>query len=73
VLLGDERDLPRGRIYFIKAMIEGDRAPTMQEVRRRSLSLLPLLHDDLPVGRELHAPGRSWPPSHRAEIYPRAP
>ena len=24
VLLGDERDSPRGRIYFIKAMIEAD-------------------------------------------------
>src|SRR5712692_8002475 len=27
VLLGDERDSPRGRIYFIKAMLEDDRAP----------------------------------------------
>jgi len=42
VLLGDERDSPRGRIYFIKAMIEGDRAPTMHEVRHidRCLSCL---------------------------------
>ena len=42
VLLGDERDSPRGRIYFIKAMIEADRAPTMQEVRHvdRCLSCL---------------------------------
>src|SRR5881392_1935228 len=42
VLLGDERDSPRGRIYFIKAMIEGDRAPTHQEVRHvdRCLSCL---------------------------------
>ena len=42
VLMGDERDSPRGRIYFIKAMLEGDRAPTAQEVRHvdRCLSCL---------------------------------
>src|SRR5882757_5247586 len=42
VLLGDERDSPRGRIYFIKAMLEGDRAPSATEVRHvdRCLSCL---------------------------------
>ncbi|HKT64321.1 MAG TPA: 4Fe-4S dicluster domain-containing protein, partial [Burkholderia sp.] len=42
VLLGDERDSPRGRIYFIKAMLEGDRSPTASEVRHvdRCLSCL---------------------------------
>src|SRR5262249_6677016 len=42
VLLGDEGDSPRGRIYFIKAMLEGDRAPTAQEIRHvdRCLSCL---------------------------------
>jgi glycolate oxidase iron-sulfur subunit len=42
LLLGDERDSPRGRIYFIKAMLEADRAPTPQEVRHvdRCLSCL---------------------------------
>src|SRR5216110_2579876 len=42
LLLGDERDSPRGRIYFIKAMLEGDRAPTESEVRHvdRCLSCL---------------------------------
>src|SRR4030088_2920729 len=42
VLLGEERDSPRGRIYFIKAMLEGDRAPTASEVRHvdRCLSCL---------------------------------
>ena len=42
MLLGDERDSPRGRIYLIKAMLEGDRAPTHQEVRHvdRCLSCL---------------------------------
>jgi glycolate oxidase iron-sulfur subunit len=42
VLLGDECDSPRGRIYFIKAMLEGNRAPTASEVRHidRCLSCL---------------------------------
>jgi glycolate oxidase iron-sulfur subunit len=42
VLLGDELDSPRGRIYFIKAMLEGDRAPSETEVRHvdRCLSCL---------------------------------
>ena len=42
VLLGDERDSPRGRIYMIKSMLEGDRAPTASEVRHvdRCLSCL---------------------------------
>src|SRR5258708_4571453 len=42
VLLGDERDSPRGRIYFIKAMLEGNRAPSASEVRHvdRCLSCL---------------------------------
>jgi glycolate oxidase iron-sulfur subunit len=42
VLMGDERDSPRGRIYYIKSMLEGDRAPTASEVRHidRCLSCL---------------------------------
>jgi glycolate oxidase iron-sulfur subunit len=42
VLLGDERDSPRGRIYYIKAMLEEDRAPSAAEVRHvdRCLSCL---------------------------------
>ncbi|MCX7363552.1 MAG: glycolate oxidase subunit GlcF [Alphaproteobacteria bacterium] len=42
VLLGDERDSPRGRIYLVKAMLEGERAPSPQEVRHldRCLSCL---------------------------------
>ena len=42
VLLGDERDSPRGRIYLVKAMLEADRAPSAEEVRHldRCLSCL---------------------------------
>jgi len=32
VLLGDELDSPRGRIYLIKDLLEQDRAPTTEEV-----------------------------------------
>jgi glycolate oxidase iron-sulfur subunit len=42
VLLGDELDSPRGRIYLIKEMLEKDRAPTPEVVKHidRCLSCL---------------------------------
>lgn len=42
VLLGDELDSPRGRIYLIKEMLEKDRPPTQQVVKHidRCLSCL---------------------------------
>jgi glycolate oxidase iron-sulfur subunit len=42
VLLGDENDSPRGRIYLIKEMLENARPPTTQDVRHidRCLSCL---------------------------------
>ncbi len=42
VLLGDERDSPRGRIYLIKDMLENERAPTAEMVTHidRCLSCL---------------------------------
>ncbi len=42
VLLGDERDSPRGRIYMIKDMLENERTPTPEVVRHvdRCLSCL---------------------------------
>lgn len=42
VLLGDERDSPRGRIYLIKQMLEGGQAATEETVRHvdRCLSCL---------------------------------
>ena len=56
VLLGDELDSPRGRIYLIKNMLETRRARDRGDRQAyRPLPLLPLLHDHLPVGRALHA------------------
>ncbi|RZL87105.1 MAG: 4Fe-4S dicluster domain-containing protein, partial [Variovorax sp.] len=42
VLLGDELDSPRGRIYLIKDMLEGERTPTAEVVKHvdRCLSCL---------------------------------
>src|SRR3954467_11210493 len=42
VLLGDELDSPRGRIYLMKEMLEKDRAPTPEIVKHidRCLSCL---------------------------------
>src|SRR5213075_2417054 len=42
VLLGDELDSPRGRIYLIKEMLENDRPPTAEVVKHidRCLSCL---------------------------------
>src|SRR3954464_8912983 len=42
VLLGDELDSPRGRIYLMKEMLENERAPTPEVVKHidRCLSCL---------------------------------
>src|SRR3954469_1490692 len=42
VLLGDERDSPRGRIYLMKDMLENERAPSPEVVKHvdRCLSCL---------------------------------
>ncbi len=70
VLLGDELDSPRGRIYLIKEMLEKDQPPTAGGGQAyRPLPLLPGLHDHLPLGRELHASGRSGAGQDRAGLY----
>jgi len=48
VLLGDELDSPRGRIYLIKDMLAGYRR---HGEACRPVSLMPGVHDDLPVWR----------------------
>ncbi len=64
-VLGDELDSPRGRIYLIKDMLENGPAGRREDGQaHRPLPVLPRLHDDLPLGRALHASGRS-----RARVY----
>ena len=59
VVLGDERDSPRGRIYAIKDMLErGLDSEARSLDAYRSLPFVLLVHDDMPVRRRLHAPGR---------------
>ena len=71
VLLGDELDSPRGRIYLIKQMLEsGKPADGRHGQAYRPLPVLPVLHDHLPVRRALHAPGRSRPGLHRGALSP---
>ena len=70
VLLGDELDSPRGRIYLIKEMLEKDRPPTPEVVKHidRCLSCLACM-TTCPVGRELHASGRSGAGQDREGIH----
>ena len=73
VLLGDEFNSPRGRIYLIKEMLEHDRPATGRSGQaHRPLPLMSRLHDDVPFRRALHAPGRSRPRPHRADLSPAA-
>ena len=67
--LGNELDSPRGRIYLIKDMLENDR-PAIDGGRHphRPLPVLPLLHDHLPLGRQLHASGRPGPRPYREDL-----
>ena len=70
VLLGDELDSPRGRIYLIKEMLEKDRPPTRGGGQaHRPLPVVPRLHDHLSVRRELHASGRSGAGPDRAGLF----
>jgi glycolate oxidase iron-sulfur subunit len=59
VLLGDELDSPRGRIYLMKEMLEtGKPATARGRQAHRPLPVVPRLHDHLPVRRALYASGR---------------
>ena len=59
LLLGDELDSPRGRIYLIKDMLENGKPATEEVVK----------HVDLPLRRALHAPRRSRPRPYRGDLY----
>ena len=68
VLLGDERDSPRGRIYLMKEMFErGRRATPVVQPACRPLPVLPVVHDHLPERRRLHAPRRPRARTYRGD------
>src|SRR3546814_16274784 len=56
VLLGDELDRPRGRIYLMKDMLENEREPNDEIVKPidRRLSLLSCMQTRPPGGHHLH-------------------
>ena len=68
LLLGDELDSPRGRIYLIKDMLENNRPARRNRETYRPLSFLPLLHDDLSFGRQLYASCRSGEKLYREDL-----
>ena len=69
VLLGDELDSPRGRIYLIKDMLENDKPASPEVVKHvdRCLSCL-FLHDHLPVRGSLYAPGGPCEEAYRGDL-----
>ena len=70
VLLGDELDSPRGRIYLIKDMLENEPAGERGgRQAHRPLPVLPGLHDHLPLRRALHASGRPRAARTSSETY----
>ena len=70
LLLGDELDSPRGRIYLIKDMLEGGKPATPEVVKHidRCLSCLSCM-TTCPVRRELHASRRPCPLLYRDDLY----
>ena len=71
-LLGDELDGPRGRIYLIKQVLEGDAGHAEDAAAPRPLPDLPQLRDDLPVRRAIRPPARHRPRDRRAQGRPHA-
>ena len=70
VLLGDELDSPRGRIYLIKEMLGERRGHGRDGQAYRPVPFVPRLHDHLPVRGQLHASRRPRPPLDRKELPP---
>ena len=64
-LLGDELDGPRGRIYLIKQVLEGERADAQDAAAPGPLPHLPQLRNHLPVRRAVRPPGRHRPQDRR--------
>ena len=79
-LLGDELDSPRGRIYLMKQMLEGEAVTREDATAPGPLPDLPQLRNDLPIGRAVRPAGRHRPQASstttcraRSPTAPRAP
>ena len=60
-LLGNELDGPRGRIYLIKQMLEGEPVTDKTQLHLDRCLTLPQLRDDLSVGRDVSRAARHRP------------
>ena len=64
-LLGDELDGPRGRIYLMKQVLEGEEVDALDPAPPRPLPDLPQLRNDLPLRRAVRPAGRHRPQDRR--------
>ncbi len=70
-LLGDELDGPRGRIYLIKQVLEGEQPTAQDAAAPGPLPDLPQLREHLPERRGVRPPGRHRPRASSRSKVPR--
>ena len=71
-LLGDELDSPRGRIYLMKQLLEGEPASAQTQLHLDRCLTCRACESCLSLGSAVRAPARHRPRAHRAARAPRA-